>query len=83
MPIPVCRRTRAERYTEVHDAQYAGKYHAKNERSFGWKLHLTCDRTGILARFVVRPAHLHDTTKSMIWPARYNLGHCCWATAAM
>jgi IS5 family transposase len=62
MPIPVCRRARAKRCTKVHGAQYDGECHAKNERYFGWKLHLICDSAGIPARFVLRPARPHDTT---------------------
>ena len=62
MPIPVCRRARAKRCTKVRGAQYNGTCHAKNERYFGWKLHLICDRAGIPARFALRPARSHDTT---------------------
>ena len=62
MPIPVCRRARAKRCTKVAGVQYDGKCYAKNERYFGWKLHLICDSAGIPIRFVVRPARLHDTT---------------------
>ena len=62
MPIPVCRRARATRCTKVRGAQYNGTCHAKNERYFGWKLHLICDCTGIPTRFVLRPARQHDTT---------------------
>lgn len=62
MPIPVCRRARAKRCTKVRGAQYHGKCYAKDERYFGWKLHLICDSAGIPARFVLRPARPHDTT---------------------
>jgi IS5 family transposase len=63
MPNPVCRRARAKRRTKkVAGAQYDGKCSAKNERYFGWKLHLVCDSAGIPIRFVLRPALLHDTT---------------------
>lgn len=62
MPIPVCRRARATRCTKVCGAQYDGTCHAKNERYFGWKLHLICDSVGIPSRFVLRPARPHDTT---------------------
>ncbi|MFN5677846.1 MAG: transposase, partial [Roseiflexaceae bacterium] len=62
MPIPVCRRARAKRCTKVRGAQYDGTCHAKNERYFGWKLHLICDCTGIPARYVLRPSRPHDTT---------------------
>ena len=62
MPIPVCRRARAKRCTKICGAQYDGTCHAKNERYFGWKLHLICDSAGIPARFVLRPSRPHDTT---------------------
>jgi hypothetical protein len=62
MSIPVCRRARAKRCTKVAGAQYDDTCSAKNERYFGWKLHLVCDASGIPIRFVVRPARLHDTT---------------------
>jgi hypothetical protein len=62
MPIPVCRRARAKRCTKVRGAQYDGRCYAKDERYFGWKLHLICDSAGITARFVLRPARPHDTT---------------------
>ena len=62
MPIPVCRRARAKRCTKVAGAQYDGTCYAKNERYFGWKLHLVCDVSGIPTRFLVRPARAHDTT---------------------
>jgi IS5 family transposase len=62
MPIPVCRRARAKRCTKVTGAQYDGTCYAKNERYFGWKLHLVCDSSGIPIRFVVRHARFHDTT---------------------
>jgi hypothetical protein len=62
MPIQVCLRARAKRCTKVRGAQYDRKCHAKNERYVGWKLHLICDRMGISARVVLRPARPHDTT---------------------
>jgi len=62
MPIPFCRRARATRCTKVHGAQYDRTGHAKNERYFGWKLHLICDSAGIPARFVLCPACPYDTT---------------------
>jgi hypothetical protein len=62
MPIPVCRLARAKRCTKVRGAQYHGKCYAKDERYFGWKLHLICDSAGIPARFVLRPARPHDIT---------------------
>jgi IS5 family transposase len=61
MPIPVCRRARAKRCTKVIGATYEGTCSAKNERYFGWKLHLVCD-LGIPTRFLLRPARAHDTT---------------------
>ena len=59
MPIPVCRRARAKRCTNVRGAQYAGKCDAKAEPYFGWKLHLICDSAGISVRHGLRlvPPH--------------------------
>ncbi len=62
MPIPVCRRVPAKRYTKVAGAQYDEKCYAKHERYFDWKLHLVCDTSGIPTRFLFRPARAHDTT---------------------
>ena len=62
MPIPVCRHVFAKRCTKVAGVQYDGKCYAKNACSFGWKLHLVCDSSGIPICFVVRPTRLHDTT---------------------
>ncbi len=62
MPIPVCRRARAQRCAKVARAPYDDKCSAKNKRSFGWELHLVCDSAGIPIRFVQRPARLRDTT---------------------
>ncbi len=50
MPIPVCRCARAKRCRNVAGAQYDGTCYAKNERYFGWKLHLVCDSAGIPIR---------------------------------
>ena len=61
MPIPVCRRARAKRCAKVTGATYEGTCSAKNERYFGWKLHLVCDTLGIPTRFLLRPARAHDT----------------------
>lgn len=36
--------------------------YAKNDRYFGWKLHLVCDASDIATRFMLPPARLHDTT---------------------
>jgi Transposase DDE domain len=62
MPIPVCRRARAQRCAKVAGAQYDEKCYAKNERYFSWKLHLVSDGVGLPIRFVGRPARPHDTT---------------------
>lgn len=62
MPIPVCHRARAKRCTKVRGNYFNGWCSAKQERYFGWKLHLIYDIHGIPMRFMVLPARPHDIT---------------------
>src|SRR5215472_1623498 len=40
IPLPICRRARAGRCTKVRGREYYGYCAAKQERFFGWRLHL-------------------------------------------
>ena len=62
MPVPVCRRARAGRCRKVRGAVYCGYCAAKEEKFFGWRLHLVVTPTGIPIAFDLLPASLHDLT---------------------
>jgi len=62
MPLPVCRRARAGRCRKVRGAAYCGYCAAKEEKFFGWRLHLIVTPTGVPIAFEVLPASLHDLT---------------------
>lgn len=61
-PVPVCKRKRARRCRKVRGAIYCGYCAAKDEKYFGWKLHLVCTPHGIPVNFTLLPAALHDLT---------------------
>ena len=50
LPVPVCRRVRARRCRTVRGAAYCGYCAAKQERFFGWRLHLVCTPEGLPGR---------------------------------
>lgn len=62
MPVPVCRRVRAWRCRKVRGRIYCGYCAAKDEKFFGWRLHLVCTPAGEPVRFTLLPASLHDLT---------------------
>lgn len=62
MPAPVCRRKRAWRCRKVRGKDYCGFCAAKNEKFFGWRLHLICTPDGVPVTFAVLPALHHDLT---------------------
>jgi len=62
LPIPVCRRARARRCRKVRGRVYCGYCAAKDEKFFGWRLHLVCTPDGIPVRFTMLPGSLHDLT---------------------
>lgn len=62
MPVPVCRRVRAWRCRKVRGRIYCGYCAAKDEKFFGWRLHLVCTLAGEPVRFTLLPASLHDLT---------------------
>jgi len=62
LPVPVCRRARARRCRKVRGRVYCGYCAAKDEKFFGWRLHLICTPAGVPVRFTMLPAALHDLT---------------------
>lgn len=62
MPVPVCRRARAWHCRKVRGRIYCGYCAAKDEKFFGWRLHLVCTPAGEPVRFTLLPASLHDLT---------------------
>jgi Transposase DDE domain len=62
MPLPVCHRARAGRCRKVRGAVYCGYCAAKEEKIFGWRLHLIVTPTGVPVSFEVLPASYHDLT---------------------
>jgi len=62
LPVPVCRRVRARRCRKVRGRIYCGYCAAKDEKFFGWRLHLICSPQGVPVRFTLLPAALHDLT---------------------
>jgi hypothetical protein len=62
LPVPVCRRVRARRCRKVRGRIYCGYCAAKDEKFFGWRLHLICTPAGVPVRFAMLPASLHDLT---------------------
>ncbi len=62
LPVPVYRRVRARRCRKVRGRIYCGYGAAKDEKFFGWRLHLICTPQGVPMRFALLPASLHDLT---------------------
>ena len=62
LPVPVCRRARARRCRKVRGRLYCGYCAAKDEKFFGWRLHLICTPAGVPVRFAMLPGALHDLT---------------------
>src|SRR6476646_3147586 len=62
LPVPVCRRARAGRCRKVRGRAYCGYCAAKEEKFFGWRLHLIVTPQGVPASFDLLPASLHDLT---------------------
>jgi len=58
LPLPVCRRVRAWRCRKVQGAMYCGYCAAKEEKFFGWRLHLVVTPDGIPVSFALLPASL-------------------------
>jgi hypothetical protein len=62
MPVPVCKRVRARRCRTIQGRAYCGYCAAKQERFFGWRLHLVCTTDGLPVAFTLLPGGWHDLT---------------------
>jgi hypothetical protein len=62
MPVLVCRRARARRCRTGSGQAFCGYCAAKQEQSFGWRLHLVCTTAGVPVAFDLLPGGLHDLT---------------------
>lgn len=62
LPLPVCRRIRARRCKKVRGKAFCGYCAAKQEKFFGWRLHLVCTPAGIPVSFALLEASHHDLT---------------------
>ena len=83
MPMPVCHRARAKRCTKVRGKYFSGWCAAKQERYFGWKLHLIYDIHGIPIRFMMLPARPTILLRLMDSPAQCHLGQLSSVTLAI
>jgi len=62
MPVPVCKRKRARRCRKVRGRPFCGYCKAKDEKFFGWRLHLICTPHGLPVNFTMLPGAFHDLT---------------------
>jgi hypothetical protein len=62
MPLPVCKRVRANRCKKVRGKALCGYCAAKKEKFFGWRLHLICTPQGIPVSFDLLPTAEQDLT---------------------
>jgi len=62
MPLPVCKRTRASRNKKVRGREYCGYCASKNEKFFGFRLHMITTSCGIPVSVQILPGALHDLT---------------------
>jgi len=62
LPVPVCKRVRAERCRKVQGDSYLGYCASKREWYFGWQLHLVCDARGVPVAFELLPAKWDELT---------------------
>ena len=62
MPVPVCKRVRARRCSEVQGKAYQGYCASKRDWYFGWQLHLVCDTAGVPVAFELLPAKWDELT---------------------
>lgn len=82
MPVPVCKRKRAWRCRKVRGRIYCGYCAAKDERFFGWRLHLVCTPQGIPVAYELLPASLHDLTPVHELTVELPSGCCVYADKA-
>lgn len=62
LPVPVCQRVRAMRCKKVRGRDYCGWCAAKQQKFFGWRLHLVVTPQGVPVAYDLVPARLHDLT---------------------
>ena len=62
LPLPVCKRVRAERCRKVQGENYQGYCASKRDTYFGWQLHLVCDAAGVPVSFDLLPARWDELT---------------------
>jgi hypothetical protein len=62
LPVPVCKRKRARRCRKVRGRAFGGYCAAKEEKFFGWRLHLICTPQGLPVAFELLPGAVHDLT---------------------
>jgi hypothetical protein len=62
MPLPVYKRKRAWRCRKVRGRIYCGYCVAKDEKLFGWRLHLVCNQYGFPVASELSLVSLHDLT---------------------
>ena len=62
MPLPVCKWARRWRCRKVRGRDYCGYCAAKDEKFFGWRLHLVCTPDGLPVAFDMLPGAYHDLT---------------------
>ncbi|MBN1450855.1 MAG: hypothetical protein JW963_07565 [Anaerolineales bacterium] len=62
MPLPVCKRVRAERCRKVQGDQYLGYCVSKREFYFAWQLHRVCDTADIPVTFELLPVRWDELT---------------------
>ena len=62
LPLPVCKRVRAQRCKKVQGEAFWGYCAAKDEFFFGWQLHLLCDAQGVPVAFDILPARWDELT---------------------
>lgn len=62
LPILACKRIRARRCRKVRGRVYCGYCAAKDEKFFGWRLHLVCTTSGVPVTFELLPASYYDLT---------------------
>lgn len=62
MPVPVCKWARRWRSKKLRGKEYCGKCVAKDEKFYGWRLHLITTPQGVPVSFSLVPARFHDLT---------------------
>lgn len=79
LPVPVCKRVRARRCRKVRGREYCGYCAAKQEKFFGWRLHLVCTPAGLPVTFDLLPGAFHDLTPIHDLTVELPSGACVYA----